>query len=70
MNKAQERLVRQAMYQHWVANSILSIAQLGFVHKRSFLSNLLSFLDGVNKMLGGGDNADVNFMDFKKTGCC
>ncbi len=45
--KAQERLVRQAMYQHMVANSILSDAQHGFVHQRSCLSNLLSFLDGV-----------------------
>ncbi len=44
---AQERLVRQAMYQHMVANSILSDAQHGFVHQRSCLSNLLSFLDGV-----------------------
>ncbi len=39
--KAQERLIRQAMYQHMASNGILSDAQHGFVHKRSCLSNLL-----------------------------
>ncbi len=45
--KAQERLVRQTMYQHMVANSILSDAQHDFVHQRPCLINMLSFLDGV-----------------------
>ncbi len=49
-----------------VANSILSDAQHGFVHQRSCLSNLLSFLDGVTKMLEDGGDVDVCFMDFKK----
>ncbi len=64
--KAQERLVRQATYKHMVTKSILSDAQHGFVHQRSCLSNLLSFLDGATKMLGDGDGVNVCFMDFKK----
>ncbi len=40
ISKTQERLVRQAMYQHMVTNSILSDAQHGFVHQRSCLFNL------------------------------
>ncbi len=53
------------MYQHMVANSILCNAHHGFVHQRSCLSNLLSFLDGVTKMLEDGDDVDMCFMDFK-----
>ncbi len=64
--KVQERLVRQAMYAHMVANGILSDAQHGFVHQRSCLSNLLSFLDGVTSMMEEGEDVDVCFMDFKK----
>ncbi len=63
---AQERLVRQAMNEHMVAYSILSDTQHGFVHQRSCLSNLLSFLDEVTKMLEDGDDVDVCFKGIKK----
>ncbi len=61
--KAQKGLVRQAMYPHIVANGILSDAQHGFVHQRSCLSKLQSFLDRVTKMI---EDVDVCFTDFKK----
>ncbi len=54
------------MYQHMVADGILSDAQHRFIHQRSCLSNLLSFLDGVTEMLEDGDYVDVCFMDFNK----
>ncbi len=38
--------------------NILSDAQPGFVHKRSCLSNLLSFLGGEINMLEDGDDVD------------
>ncbi len=53
------------MYAHVVWNGILSNAQHSFVHQRSCLSNLLSFLDGVTNMLEEGEDVDVCFMDFK-----
>ncbi len=65
VGKAQKRIDRQARYQDMVANSILGDAQHGFVHQRSGLSNLLSFLDGVTKMLEDGDDVNVCIMDFK-----
>ncbi len=54
------------MNQHLVGNSILSDALHDFVRQRSCLSNLLSFLDGVTKMLEDDDDVDVCFMDLTK----
>ncbi len=54
------------MYQHVVSNGILSDAQHDFVHHRSCLSSLLSFLDGVTNMIEEGEEVNVCFIDFKK----
>ncbi len=60
------QVIRAAIYQHLTRNGILSDAQHGFVHRRTCLSNLLTFLDVVTKLLENGQGVDACYLDLRK----
>ena len=45
---------------------LLNDTQLGFMRGRSCLTNLLTYMEGVTRMLDAGKNMDIIYLDFAK----
>lgn len=61
-----ESIVRTSMIEHMEKNRLFSLAQHGFIHKRSCLTQQLESLEDWTKAIDSRSCVDVIFMDIKK----
>ena len=64
--KMMEKILRDKITTHLVANGLMSADQHGFRRRRSCLSNLLCFLDEVTRRIDRGEEVEVCYLDFQK----
>ena len=64
--KVLESILRDEIYEHMRANSLLSTRQFGFVSGRSTMLQLLNVLDEWTSLLESGGSVDVVYLDFMK----
>ena len=61
-----EKVLRNNIVSHMEENNLLNPGQHGFRAGRSCLSQLLSHVETITKILEDGDNVDVIYLDFSK----
>ena len=54
------------MIEFLVKHKLISSSQHGFLKARSCLTNLLSFLEEITKLVDDGSPVDVVYLDFQK----
>ena len=64
--KVMESLIRDVMVQHLSTNNLIRPSQHGFMAGRSTVTNLLSYLETLTKLLDDGHAVDVLYLDFAK----
>ena len=64
--KVLESILRDEIYEHMRANSLLSTRQFGFVSGRSTMLQLLNVLDEWTSLLESGGSVDVVYLDLMK----
>ena len=64
--KTMEKLIRDTPVQHMLTNNLFSDNQFGFLPSRSTTLQMIIVLDELTKMLDGGGEVDVIYMDFMK----
>jgi len=64
--KTMEKLIRDALLKHMIANGFLSDSQHGFVHGRSCTTQLLQVVDKLSELLDQGIAVDTIYLDFSK----
>ncbi|CAM4592116.1 unnamed protein product, partial [Lepidochelys kempii] len=64
--KLVETLVKNKIVRHIEKHKLLCKSQHGFCKGRSCLTNLLEFLEGVNKHVNKGDPGNIVYLDFQK----
>ncbi|CAM4529159.1 unnamed protein product [Caretta caretta] len=64
--KLVETIVKNKIGRHIEKHKLLCKSQHGFCKGRSCLTNLLEFLEGVNKHVNKGDPGDIVYLDFQK----
>ena len=61
-----ESFLKDAIMMHLVENNLLSPQQHGFVHGRSTVTQLLTYLECCAKKVANGEVVDVVYLDFQK----
>jgi len=61
-----ESLIRDSIVDHLESNKLIGDSQHGFRRGRSCLTNLLTFLDTVTRLVDEGKNLDIIYLDFAK----
>ena len=64
--KIDESIIKDALVDHLLCNSLLNLSQHGFLPNRSCLTNLLEFFEFVTKSVDEGLPVDVIYLDFSK----
>ena len=64
--KLLETLIRDYMVEFLVKQKLINISQHGFLKARSYLTNLLCFLEEITKWVDDGSPVDVVYLDFQK----
>lgn len=64
--KCLEKIIRNRICEHLIANNLIGAEQHGFVKKKSCLTNLLCFLDEITRCLDEGVPVEVCYLDFSK----
>jgi len=62
--KVMEKLVRNAVLEHMISNGFLSDSQHGFVHGRSWTTQLLKVIDKWTEIIDEGGAVDAVYLDF------
>jgi hypothetical protein len=66
VSKILQSIIRDGILEHLNKNSLIRDTQLGFMKKRSCLTNVLEFLDTVSNYIDQGIPIDVIYLDFQK----
>ena len=61
-----EKIIKEAITSHLNRYDLLHDTQHGFMPGRSCLTNLLTYMEGVTRMLDEGKNGDIIYLDFAK----
>ena len=64
--KLLETLIRDHMVEFLVKHKLINTSQHGFLKARSYLTNLLCFLEEITKWVDDGSPVDVVYLDFQK----
>ena len=64
--KIMESVIKDHIMDHLEKELLLIASQHGFLRKKSCLTNLLSYLEKVSKMLDDGENIDLIYLDYAK----
>ncbi|CAM5134540.1 unnamed protein product [Natator depressus] len=59
-------IVKDKIVRHIDEHNLLGNSQHGFCKRKSYLTNLLEFFEGVNKHVDKGDPLDTVYLDFQK----
>ena len=57
---------RKSLVSHLDRYDLLNDTQHGFMRGRQCLTNLLTYMEGVTRMLDEGKNVDIIYLDFAK----
>ena len=66
IGKLFEKIIKDEITGHLSQYHLLNDTQHGFMRGRSCLTNLLTYMEGVTRMLDEGKNVDIIYMDFAK----
>ena len=66
IGKLMEKVIKEEIMSHLNRHDLLNDTQHGFMRGRSCLTNLLTYLEGVARMLDEGKNVDIIYLDFAK----
>ena len=61
-----EKFIKEEVTSHLDRYDLLNDTQHGFMRGRSCLTNLLTYMEGVTRMLDEGKNVDIIYLDFAK----
>ena len=61
-----ERLVKNAIVEHMTTNNLFSEAQHGFLKGKSFVTQLLEYLEDITVAMDNGNDVNVIYLDFCK----
>ena len=61
-----ESILRDGITAHLATNNVIKASQHGFMSKRSCLSNLLTYLEEITRLVDEGNCVDVVYLDFAK----
>ena len=64
--KLMEKIIKEEITGHLSHYDLLNDTQHGFMRGRSCLTNLLTYMEGVTRMLDEGKNVDIIYLDFAK----
>ena len=64
--KLLEGLIKDHMVDFLVKHKLLNSSQHGFLKARSFLTNMLCFLEEITKWRDVGSPVDIIYLDFQK----
>ena len=64
--KMMESIIRDEITKHLEANKLIGKSQHGFMRGRSCATNLLEFLERATRVVDGGGNFDIIYLDFAK----
>ena len=66
IGKLLEKIIKDEITGHLSQYHLLNDTQHGFMRGRSCLTNLLTYMEGVTRMLDEGKNVDIIYLDFAK----
>ena len=66
IGKLMEKITKEEITGHLSHYDLLNDTQHGFMRGRSCLPNLLTYMEGVTRMLDEGKNVDIIYLDFAK----
>ena len=66
IGKLMEKFIKEEITGHLSHYDLLNDTQHGFMRGRSCLTNLLTYMEGVTRMLDEGKNVDIIYLDFAK----
>ena len=66
IGKLMEKFIKEEITSHLDRYDLLNDTQHGFMRGRSRLTNLLTYMEGVTRMLDEGKNVDIIYLDFAK----
>ena len=61
-----ESLIKDHIMDHLEKQILIIASQHGFLRKKSCLTNLLSYLEKITKMIDDGENVDLIYLDYAK----
>lgn len=64
--KLMEKIIRDQLVEHMIENNLFAKSQHGFIFGKSYVTQLLEFLEDVSEELDEGDDVDVIYLDFRK----
>ncbi len=59
-----ESVIKDSLVEHLTKNNLIFNSQLGFMAKKSCLTNLLEYLEKVYEYIDQGHSVDVIYLDF------
>ena len=62
--KIMESVIKDSLVEHLTKNNLIFNSQLGFMAKKSCLTNLLEYLEKVYEYIDQGHSVDVIYLDF------
>ena len=62
--KLSERLIKDHLVDFLVKNKLINPSQHGFLKAKSFLTNMLCFLEDVTKWIDEGSPVDIIYLDY------
>ena len=65
--KVMEKIICDAIIKHLKLYDLIRRSQHGFMRRKSTLTNLLSYLEDLNKIMDEGHSLDVVYLDFSKS---
>ena len=65
--KVMESLIRDVIVEHLSSHSLIRSSQHGFMAGRSTVTNILAYMETLNKLLDDGHAVDVLYIDFAKS---
>ena len=66
IGKLMEKITKEEITSHLDRYDLLNDTQHGFMRGRSCLTNLLTYMEGVTRILDKGKNIDIIYLDFAK----
>ena len=66
IGKLMEKFIKEEITSHLDRYDLLNDTQHGFMRGRSCLTNLLTYMEGVTRMLDDGKNVDIIYLNFAK----
>ena len=61
-----EKIKRDAIVKHMTENDLFSKAQHGFIKGKSFVTQLLEFLEDITQAIDNGEDVSVVYLNFCK----